>query len=394
MSQERRIRKAVESWFITEPLLFLAWMTHRLVERPGIATLRVGEGRLEYNPAFVASLPDRALAEVLRLEAVRIVLRHPYQRRPADPEVAYLASNLTLREHVPTRLSLPTAREVFGDPAHDRQYYEYYCDRLSERGGAGRQDGGAATPGGDAPGGGRSGEAAAAAHFEPGQGGENAQLWQEDALAQEEIRGLIQEAEQSDGWGSVPGALKAAILASLRPRLDYRRVLRHFRTSILSSRRELTRMKPSRRYGFAYMGSRHRLCSRLLCAVDVSGSITEEEIALAYSVINRLFQYGIEAIDVLQFDTRITGEVETLRRARQRVEVHGRGGTDFAPVLAYLDGHPEYDGMIIITDGDAARPPATRSRAKVLWLFNHERTYERMRQNVAHVGRAVYIKSG
>lgn len=402
LGPEARIRKATEGWFITEPLLFAAWMTHRLVERPGVETLRIGDGHVEYHPAFIDALPDRVLSEMLRLEAVRILLKHPYSRRPASGKIAYLASNITLKEHLPTTLPLPSALDVFGDASSSRQYFEFYCDRLMDhQRGMHAIDG--ATGAGAAQGepGARPGVPASGseqtldqlAHFDADRGPERTQLWQEDTMAREQIDSVIREAEASRAWGSLPGALVAQILATLRPQLDYRKVLRGFRTSILASRRELTRMKPSRRYGFTYMGSRHALRTRLLVAVDVSGSIGDLDLGKAFSVINRLFQYGIETIDVVQFDTELKGPVQTFRTKRPRVTVLGRGGTSFDPVLQYIDEHCDYDGLIIVTDGMAPRPAAPRNRrTRVLWLFQDQHTYRAMRDNVAHIGRAVYIK--
>ncbi|MEO1209623.1 MAG: hypothetical protein AAFX78_08790 [Cyanobacteria bacterium J06638_20] len=52
---------------------------------------------------------------------------------------------------------------------------------------------------------------------------------------------------------SLPGAQRNDDCFHYRhrhPKLDYRAVLRKFRTSILSQQRHLTRMKPNRRYGF------------------------------------------------------------------------------------------------------------------------------------------------
>jgi predicted metal-dependent peptidase len=381
---EERIRRATEAWFITEQLLFGTFLTHRVVARPAVSTLRSGEGRVEYNPAFIDALPDRVLEEVLRLEAVRIVLKHPYGRRPASGEIAYLASNITLKEHVPTSLPLPSALEVFGDASLSRQYYELYCDRLLDKKGGAGGGGGAELAAPEDP----VGE-----HFDPARGAEITETWQEDSLAREQIDEVIRDVEASRSWGTLPGSLIAQILATLRPILDYRKVLRSFRTSILSTRRELTRMKPSRRYGFVYMGSRHRLASRLLVAVDVSGSIGDGDLEKAFSVINRLFQYGIEAIDVVQFDTELKGPVTTFRKRKRTVTISGRGGTSFDPVLRYIEEHDDYDGLIIVTDGLAPRPtpPKTR-RARVLWLFHHEETYQQSRANVEHVGQAVYIK--
>lgn len=393
-SPEARIRRAAEAWFITDPLLFGAFLVHKLVPRADIASVRSGEGRIEYNPDFIAALPDRTLQELLRLEAVRIVLKHPYTRKPASAEIAWQASNITLREHLPeTRLPLPSAREVFGDDALSKQYFELYCDRLVEktRGsfhgearGASKAEGG-------------SGEATAEEqvqrHFAPSQGLESAEPWREDSLVREQIDDVIREIQSSSTWGSLPGSLVSHILATLRPRLDYRAILRAFRTSILSSRRELTRMKPSRRYGFLYMGSRHRLRTRLLCAVDVSGSVGDDDLAKAFSAINRLFKYGIESIDVVEFDTELTGPVVTIGKRQPHFKVTGRGGTSFAPVLAYIDEHDKYDGLIIVTDGFAPRPePPKNRRTQVLWLFHHEATYQQMHASLEHVGRTAFIK--
>ena len=212
---EERIRRATEAWFITEPLLFGTFLTHRVVARPAVSTLRSGEGRVEYNPAFIDALPDRVLEEVLRLEAVRIVLKHPYGRRPASGEIAYLASNITLKEHVPTRLPLPSAAEVFGDAWLSRQYYELYCDRLLDKKGGAGGGGGAELAAPEDP----VGE-----HFDPARGAEITAMWQEDSLAREQIDEVIRDVEASRSWGTLPGSLIAQILATLRPLLDYRKL--------------------------------------------------------------------------------------------------------------------------------------------------------------------------
>lgn len=398
-SAAERLRKATEAWFITEPLLFAVWIGHRLVERPGARSLRSGAGRVEYSAAFVQGLPDRALGEVLRLEAIRVLLKHPYSRRPDDPERAWLASNITLKEHVPTPLPLPSAREVFGGAEHDRQYFERYCDLLaspSARAGAGAPSEPPSADSEPPSAGGGPGEPPSALqqHFQPESGGENAQLWEEDSFQQEAINEAIRSAQASQSWGSVAGELRSLVLASLRPRLSYRRVLRHFRASILASGRELTRMKQSRRYGALYQGSRHPLRTRLLVAVDVSGSISADDIAQAYGVVARLFRYGVEAIDVLQFDAAIQGPVQSLKRAQREVRVRGGGGTSFAPVLAYIDEHRGYDGLLIITDGIAPVPaPPKNRRTRVLWLFSSQAHYQSLHQALRPIGAAAYVHS-
>ena len=136
---------------------------------------------------------------------------------------------------------------------------------------------------------------------------------------QDEINAALQEAAENEGWGSVPGHVQEKLVASLRPKLDYRGVLKNFRQSLLSVRRRLTRMKPSRRYGFAQMGSRYDFTTKLLFAVDVSGSMSKRDLEQGFSVVSRFFRYGVESIDVIWFDTQIQGDAVTLRRARTRI---------------------------------------------------------------------------
>jgi hypothetical protein len=127
-----RLRQVLERWFLTEPLLFSLWSDHRVMVEP-VATIRVGGGVIGYNPDFIESLTPAELEAVMRCEAVRILLKHPYSRRLLPPRIAWQASNLTLREHLGALpLPLPTAFEVFGHHDYDRQFYEFYHHRLLE----------------------------------------------------------------------------------------------------------------------------------------------------------------------------------------------------------------------------------------------------------------------
>lgn len=416
MAARDRITEVVEKWFLVEPLLFAVWTTHELAVNPAIRSIRVHQGRVEYNPAFIDALDRRQLEQVLALEAMRILLKHPYARRPEHPELAYAASNLTLQEYLDTSLPLPRARDVFGHPEFDKQYYEFYYHTLRDQLASGALQPGALTGaagplGGLAPAapgqsptasnarqrpaaGNAAPRLAVGAYADPWVSGrENTAWWAPDELRSDEINDRIRTAQETGAWGALPGRWKERILAALRPQLNYRAVLRQFRASVLSVHRRLTRMKPNRRYGFQYMGSRYDFTTRLLFAVDVSGSMSSQDLARGFSVINRFFTYGIAAIDVLQFDTEVKGEPVSLRRARRSVAVTGRGGTSFTPVMRFLDEHRDYDGAIIFTDGYAPAPPRPQNRrTRVLWLFTSETTYRRQHAALRTIGRAAFLK--
>ena len=94
--------------------------------------------------------------------------------------------------------------------------------------------------------------------------------------------------------------------------MDYRRILSQFRACIISQRCKLTRMKPNRRYGFEFMGSQFEPKTHLLVAVDVRGSIETEDLQNFFSIINRFFSYGVEAINVIAFDKENQEEIDSL----------------------------------------------------------------------------------
>lgn len=352
------------------------------------------------------------------VEAMRLVLKHPYSRQRDIPELSYAASNLTLQECLGTSLPLPRARDVFGHGDFDRQYFEFYYGELLKEAGAGPsttaadsdaesaggESAGDGEPeaGGKSAGGGESTEDTGSTPWHAGLGTysdphavgrENAADWEADELMVETIDEHIETARQTNGWGTVAGHAKEWILATLRPRMNYRALLRQFRASILSSERHLTRMKPSRRYGFLYMGSRYAFTTRLLFAVDVSGSMANADLAKGFSVVNQLFRYGVPSIDVVQFDTELKGPPVAWKKAARKVAALGRGGTSFTPVLRFLDEHREYDGAIIFTDGCAPVPQRGSNRTtRLFWLFNSSATYAAMADRLRPLGRAAYLR--
>ena len=190
-------------------------------------------------------------------------------------------------------------------------------------------------------------------------------------------------------------ASKELIKASKTIAMDYRKMLSAFRTSILSSKRRLTRMRPNRRFGFAFMGSRYALATNLLVAVDVSGSVSSRSLMNFFSIINRFFKYGIEKLDVIQFDHELkTKDPLPFKKAKSEVKIVGRGGTSFQPAADYYCSHPEYDGLIYFTDGWAAVPEFNTKRIiDVLWIITNKGDYERHKdwiKKIAH-NRATYI---
>ena len=370
---KERIAQITQRWFLSDEPLFSAFCTHRVAEnRQMKCVARVGRGVIEFNPLLCYHMSDKELEERLRIEVVRILLKHPYERQPdgCSPVARALGSNCVIADsyrlhHIemegPADFELPS-----------KQHYEYYARRIQQQLPQSQQgQGGGSDADSDA-------ESDLAAN------------WQQDELMTAQVDQVIRNVKS---WGSMPGHLVDQIIASTRARVDYRKILAGFRASILSEKRKLTRMRPNRRSGFDAMGSRYDFCTRMIIGVDCSASISKTDLRNFYSTINRFFRYGIKQIDVVQFDVKL-GEVQTLVKASENVKVGGRGGTCFQPFIDFVARHPEYDGALIYTDGYAPPPniPATM-RTSLCWVLRSEKDLQAHESWMRPSGRVCLIEN-
>ena len=387
-------KRISEQWFLREPAFFSLYCTHPLEENFAMqCVVRSGQHRIEYNPALMRGLTTADIERLLRIELLRLFMKHPYQRQPEGCSLTAkrLGSDCALSSY-----GLPVARGeedkvfAFAHPSDfqldEGMHFEWYARRIEEQleQGAGEDD---KT---ESPSETTQDEMPTSSSDSPGEGAwrDSSVLWREDALAVQDINDLIKTLTH---WGSIPGDVVQMIQASTQSRIDYRLIMQGFRGHILSSKRRLTRMRPNRRTGFDQMGSVRKFDTRLLVAVDVSGSISDRTLTYFYGVINRFFRYGIDQIDCVQFDSAL-GEVRPLRKASRRVEVKGRGGTNFQPIFDYVLDHNDYDGLLILTDGGAPHPVVDPSlRAKVLWICEDEHSYQLCRDWMSLFGRVCYM---
>ena len=370
-----RITRILERWFISEPALFQVLCTHSIEENATMpCPVRSGARKVEYNPAFLQEMSDAALDQALRTEAIRILLKHPYQRKPdaCSQQAISVGSNLTIGDNYefgsinidrPKDYELPEGRE-----------YEWYSRQIQqllppEGDGDGTGGDGFPTPGsGDADGDARTDRLAGNAEKNTAL----SELWDEDEISVAMIDGII---ESTKDWGTLAGNFAERLKASTKARINWRNVLSGFRASILSTERKLTRMRPNRRTGFENMGSIRRFNTKLLVAVDVSGSISSVDLSYFFGVINSAFRYGFTAVDVIQFDVGVQ-VVQTLKKVLHDVTVLGRGGTSFQEPIDYAHKNG-YDGLVILTDGYAPEPVIPENmRCKLVWVCNNRESYE------------------
>ena len=454
MTARERIQQEAEQWFLTEPVFFAVYCSHRLTMNANmLCPLRTGKGRIEYNPTVIDAILDNQLKDLLKVEMIRILLQHPYARQPlgCKPMMLQTASDMVISPAYKFSWVDLAKPEDYDLPKG--QYYEWYANRLNEI--AIHHDGDAPSEGNSdtneqqgedisAPSGGQNDqsqdlqpvsqdqvqiqvqgqglgqeqgqEQSADQEQSQGQGqGQESQgnddsalslqvraegesdfytaLWEENVFQSRMITDIIRSTTR---WGSLHGSMIELIKKSTEGRIDYRNALRGFRASILSQKRRLTRMRPSRRFGFEQMGSRYDFITHILVAIDTSGSVDSEKLGRYFNIITTFFKYGIQQVDVLMFDDAVQGDVMQLDEAKKRKQefkIQGRGGTNFQAPVDYLVEHPEYDGMIIITDGYAPVPKLPPlCKAKLLWIIDNEAQYQQYGKALRKTGRVCLMQ--
>ncbi|MDR2510871.1 MAG: VWA-like domain-containing protein, partial [Bacteroidales bacterium] len=371
-----RIKTIMERWYIREPLLLMACLSHELKPTLQAGAMRSGDGRIEYNPQYCNFLSDRQLEEFLKAEIVRILLLHPYRLPDGyNRQNAYIASNIVLNEYCDFKNLMFHAIDYWVNTKEYRQqYFEFYYSELQKL---------PTQISPDSEENQNNGNAEDEPTINPFEIAENATaLWSEDDYMEQKIKDIIEWATSSNSWGTLSGELQQTLIANLKPEIDYRKVLSSFRSSVLSSRQTLTRFRPSRRYGFEYMGKKPKFTTKLLIGVDVSGSISDNDLQKFYSAINRFFKYGIETLEVQQFDCELKGKPAPIKKAKKEIKILGRGGTCFQAIIDYFaDNKKQYDGLIIFTDGYAQIPTVQQIIArKILWVCPSKKNFEQHRK--------------
>lgn len=414
MTCENRLKTIIKNWFISEPLLFSIITTHHLVMNDGLSVaMRTGRMCIEFSNLLCSELSDTELTDFLKIETYRILLKHPYARQPykANPTALQLASDVVIAKFFVPPSGIESAGIVYlksqawrfstldyplgkrwsdtdelkffqrnlqidrntgllktVDDLTFEQWYKWLLFLISET----------------SAGGGEASGAGALSDYDLSAITESAELWQEDESAQNQIDDKIKKAEIENGWGETGGNLVRTLQEQTDFSFDYRRALTKFRANIVSVNRRLTRMKPSRRYGFSAMGSRYERKADILIAVDVSGSITDESFTRFYHAIkNFFFLKIIENIDLIFFDVNLknTSPIKFSKNLKL-AEIQGRGGTNFQPPIDYfLENRSRYSGMIIFTDGEGEVPKMTggSGNASILWILDSRLAYEKSR---------------
>lgn len=191
----------------------------------------------------------------------------------------------------------------------------------------------------------------------------------EKQLIQNQINSQIKvAAEQTIKMrGTIPAELTSIIeeIMKVKPRIfDWKSYFRRMLGSIYDINIKKTRRKESIRFpGSA--GIKHKKKVSLLVAIDTSGSVSDEELKDFFSEITHIYKTGAR-ITILECDSKISANYEY--NGKWNGKVHGRGGTDFQPVIDYYRNNlKNYATLVYFTDGECTIP--TNTPKNTIWVI-------------------------
>jgi len=342
----------LEDKFVHEVLMLMSKSCDNSIGTMGVSV----EGtriELVYCEKFVESLSDAELRFVITHEIYHLILHHCTVRLPLDKKDRKLynvAADLAINCLIPQSSSRTMPIDDKGKPIGvlpsqygfaDKLSMEQYVQLLRQK-----QD--------------KDGDNG------KGEGFDNHDGWEESEVIKEIVRSAVSRISKDERvWGSMPGDLKAVILAAQETYVSWERYLKHHLGNMVSASYERTMKRPDRRFGYPYAGKKRGYSDRKLVAIDRSGS-TSADLPQFLAEVNKLAE--LQPVDMVVFDDGIRDGPFPFDRRHSSFEFKGGGGTNFKQVFD-LASERRYQSLIVLTDGCAGAIEYPTGVKDVLWVL-------------------------
>lgn len=185
--------------------------------------------------------------------------------------------------------------------------------------------------------------------------------------AEHQLKETAEEVRKSRG--TIPGELSELIDDLFKvepPKFNWKKYLRQFIGGSEMSEFYTTRKRINKRF-LGFPGRKVKARKHIFVAIDTSGSVSNEELVEFFNEIHHMHKTGSD-VTICHADTSIK-KIEKYN-PKKKVEVHGRGGTDFnAAIDHYNENASKYTCMIYVTDGEAPKPD-NKIKGKLLWVLS------------------------
>lgn len=170
--------------------------------------------------------------------------------------------------------------------------------------------------------------------------------------------------------GTIPGEFEELIKRLLHvepPKFDWKGYIRRFagrsvKTYTKKSRRKYNKRMPDN------PGLKIKRQKHILFAIDTSASVSSSELKECLNEMYHLKKTGSD-VTVIQCDTAISNVSKF--DPKKDFTIHGRGGTEFQPVIDYYNEHSKkFSCLMYFTDGECPAPENVRNH--VLWVLSSQ----------------------
>ena len=191
----------------------------------------------------------------------------------------------------------------------------------------------------------------------------------EKKLIDKQVQKILQDAKEQTikKRGNVPGEIEGLIVLDevTKAKFDWKGYLRRFTGTSTKIFTKKIRRKENYRYE-DNPGLKIKMKQHMLLAIDTSGSVSDTELTEFMNEIHHIHKAGVD-ITIVQCDTSIRS-IEAYK-GKNDLKVHGRGGTEFDPVLDYYNANlKKYTSLVYFTDGECYT--SVKPRNRVLWVLS------------------------
>ena len=191
----------------------------------------------------------------------------------------------------------------------------------------------------------------------------------EKKLIEKQVQKILKDAKEQTikKRGNVPGEIEGLLVLDevTKAKFDWKGYLRRFTGTSTKIFTKKIRRKENYRYE-DNPGLKIKMKQHMLLAIDTSGSVSDTELTEFMNEIHHIHKAGVD-ITIVQCDTSIRS-IEAYK-GKNDLKVHGRGGTEFDPVLDYYNANlKKYTSLVYFTDGECYT--SVKPRNRVLWVLS------------------------
>lgn len=345
-----KMGKAKAALILEQPFFATILINLPMKEEPSIKTMATDGTVFLYNPDFVESLTLDELRFVLCHEVGHCVFQHMFRKGDRHHKTwnqagDYIINDLLVKENVGKmpQGGLHNSQLVQAGGGTTEGVYEIIYQEGGGGGGGGQGKGGNGTtePGDN------HGDPLDDCMDAPGSPADKSQAEQEMKVR------VAQAAQAAKMMGKLSAGMQRFVDGALKPKVDWREVLRRFVSSKVKT--DASFAKPKRRFlaDDIYLPSlTGEALGELVVAVDCSGSVGEKELSeFAAEVRGIVEDCKPSKLHVVYFDSEVAHHDTFLPDDDVVISPHGGGGTAFSPVMRFLDEHdivPE--ACVFLTD--------------------------------------------